>query len=294
MSVAGKAALGDLRPVQNAQHVVRHRFVVGKGFLDLSAHFFAVERLVGQVDGGIGQRRPLQLVHHTGLAEKLGDHGLDLADNFFVRTFVGSRQLGQHLTDVLSGGIDGFVAQNGAVQIQAVAGHARGGAENVLAGQAQRQHSAAFALQKAHGQNVEQIFDRVHRRHIVAGDQLKAVLSSGHGAQGQHGAQQQSQKDCQQFVLFHRWFSPFNDRFERFLETIFIIQHSEAFVMCFGLKTGKWSVKPSFSALNAPAAGEKQGKFWIIRRLYAILARIREGWYALYQNGRHRKRLHLY
>ena len=189
MSVAGKAALGDLRPVQNAQHVVRHRFVVGQGFLDLSAHFFAVERLVGQVDGGIGQRRPLQIVHHTGLAEKLGDHGLDLADHFFVRTFVGSRQLGQHLTDVLSGGIDGFVAQNGAVQIQAVAGHARGGAENVLAGQAQRQHSAAFALQKAHGQNVEQIFDRVHRRHIVARDQLKAVLGSGHGAQGQHGAQ---------------------------------------------------------------------------------------------------------
>ena len=39
--------------------------------------------------------------------------------------------------------------------------------------------------------------------------------------------------------------------------------------------------KTFLSALNAPAAGEKQGKFWIIRRLYAILARIREGWYAL-------------
>ena len=37
--------------------------------------------------------------------------------------------------------------------------------------------------------------------------------------------------------------------------------------MCFGLKTGKWGVKPSPGAPNAPAAGKKQGKFWIIRRL---------------------------
>ena len=47
--------------------------------------------------------------------------------------------------------------------------------------------------------------------------------------------------------------------------------------MCFGLKTGKWGVKPSPGAPNAPADGKKQGKFWIIRRLYAILATIREG-----------------
>ena len=102
VSVAGEAALGDLRPIQNAQHVVQHGRVVAVELLELLSQLVALQ-LGGRGDGGIGQRHPLQLAHHTGLAEKL------------VRAFVGSRQLGQHLTDVLGGGIDGFVAQNGAV-----------------------------------------------------------------------------------------------------------------------------------------------------------------------------------
>ena len=233
VSVAGEAALGDLRPIQNAQHVVQHGRVVAVELLELLAQIVALQ-LGGRGDGGIGQRHPLQLAHHTGLAEKMGDHGLDLVQRLLSHALLGGSQLGQHLTDVLCGGINGLVAQNGAVQIQTVAGHAGGGAEYVLAGQVQRQHSAVFALQKAQGQCIAQILHRGHGGHVVAGDQLNAVFRSGQRTQGQHGAQKQRQKNRQQFGLFHRCFSPFNGRQGRFNSTILItiIHHTTSGRVC--------------------------------------------------------------
>ena len=188
----------------------------------------------------------------------MGDHGLDLVQRLLSHALLGGGQLGQHLTDVLCGGINGLVAQKGAVQIQSVAGHAGGGAEHVLAGQVQRQHAAVFALQKAQGQRIAQILHRGHGGHVVAGDQLNAVFGGGHGAQGQQGAQQR-QKDGQQLGLFHVGFllsmAVRDGSFQPYSLPLSIIQHPDAFVMCFALKTGKSRVKPSVGKLNRRRKG---------------------------------------